>query len=70
MSGLVSPSFPIAGVLTDLRGSAAFTGSFTGEPRPMYPVPSNLGFLVTVTGATPTDRGAYSISIDPAAYRQ
>jgi hypothetical protein len=70
MSGLVTPSFPIAGVLTDLRGSLAFTASFTGEPQTMYPVSANLGFLVTVTGATPTDRGAYSISMDPAAYRQ
>ncbi len=70
MSGLVTPSFPIAGVLTDLRGSVAFTGSFTGEPRAMYPNPANLGFLMTVTGAAPTDRGAYSISMDPAAYRQ
>jgi len=70
MSGLVTPGFPIAGILTDLRGRSAFTGSFTGEPRTMYPVPANLGFLITVTGASPTDRGTYSIGIDPAFYRQ
>jgi hypothetical protein len=70
MSGLVSGGFPIAGSVVDFLGPLGISGPFSDDPTSMYPLNGNLGALVKVTGALPTDSGAYNIFVDLAEFRQ
>jgi hypothetical protein len=70
MTGRVSAGFPLAGLLSDLMANASVTDTFTEDPSNMFLAGSNLGAILRVTGATPTDRGAYDLVVDMASLRQ
>jgi hypothetical protein len=83
LSGTLAADFAFSGALIDISGSQPFTGDFVDYPYPPNPFfqfplsPSttppppfggDLGFLVRIVGATPSDVGSYTIEIDPAFY--
>jgi hypothetical protein len=83
VSGTVVADFAFSGVLTDISGSQPFTGDFSDDPTPPSPFfqfplslsttppppfGGDLGFLVRIVGATPSDVGSYTLEIDPAVY--
>jgi hypothetical protein len=70
MAGTVTAGFSVAPVLIDQSGAAPFTGRFSDDPTEMYVFGAELGSLLRIAGQTPADLGAYTLSIDPAWYRQ
>ncbi|MFI5394462.1 MAG: pre-peptidase C-terminal domain-containing protein [Candidatus Binatia bacterium] len=71
VSGTVTASFSVASALTDAYGSGRLNGtSFVEDPTQMYSFGTDLAALLRVGGKTPADRGAYTVSINPAALRQ
>jgi len=69
LSGTVTAGFPLAGVLTDAVGPDTVVGDFTDDAGSMFPIGSNLGVLLKVTGATSAATGSYTVSVDPASLR-
>jgi hypothetical protein len=84
VAGSVFASFPIGGALIDVTGSWALTAAFNEDPSPTNPMfqfsssPSvtppppfggDLAFLLRITGAGPSDRGPYTLEINPPAFR-
>jgi hypothetical protein len=66
----LSASFPLGAVLTDLAGSAPVPAAFSEGPDSMLSVGSDLLFFLRIRGSTLSDRGSYTLSIDPAWRRQ
>jgi hypothetical protein len=73
-SGKLKGDFPLVPVLTDVAGSTSFSDSFVEDPDDMFLVGPNsnlsLAVLLKIAGATPTDRGTYTLTMDPASFRQ
>jgi len=70
LSGGVTATFPLRGVLTDVLGSVGVGGSFSDSPDTMYPIGSDLGALLRVRGANASDRGSYTLTVESASFRQ
>lgn len=70
MTGRISAGFPLAGLLSDLIANTSVTGTFAEDPSNMLRAGNNLGMILRVTGAAPTDRGAYDLVVDTASLRQ
>lgn len=69
ISGTVTASFPVAGTLSDTFGPTPFSGAFSEDPSSMFPFGGDLAALVKITGATPADRGSYTLQIPSAWFR-
>ena len=70
VSGEISAGFPLAAQLSDLDSTTFTTDNFSEDPSTMFSAGTNLGVVLRVTGAAPTDRGAYDLAIDTASLRQ
>ncbi len=84
ITGSVSANFPTALVLTDIESSTPVVPPDFSEdptpPDPMFPYPTapstlppppfggDLAVILRITGATPTDSGQYTVTVDPAAF--
>ena len=66
----LSANFPLGAVLTDLTGSAAVPDAFYEDADSMFSLGSDLLFFLRVAGSTPSDRGSYTLAVDPAWRRQ
>jgi Dockerin type I domain len=84
VAGSVFAGFPIGGALIDVTGSWDSTAAFNEDPSPPDPMfqfsssssvtppppfGGDLAFLLRITGAGPSDRGQYTLEINPPAFR-
>ena len=85
LSGTVAADFAFSGALIDISSSQPFTRDFAGYPKApsplfQFPLPpsttppppfgGDIGFLVRIAGATPSDVGSYTLDINPPYYRR
>ena len=70
VTGQLTAAFPLGAVLSDLEGETFIFGGFAEDPTNMFTAGTSLVAVLRVTGATPADKGAYDLSIDPAFLRQ
>jgi hypothetical protein len=70
VTGQVAADFPLGALLSDLGGGTAIFDGFAEDPTNMFTAGNSLVAVLRVTGATPADKGAYDLSIDPAFLRQ
>jgi hypothetical protein len=70
--GRVTAGFALGAILSDALGIqvVSASGDFWDEADAMYPLGRYLGALLQVTGATPSDRGSYTVSVDWADLRE
>jgi hypothetical protein len=71
MTGKFVATFPLRVLMSDLGSATPIVGGFfTEDATQMLRAGENLSVVLRVTGAAPTDRGAYDFMIDPATARQ
>jgi hypothetical protein len=70
VTGQITADFPLGAMLSDLGGESFIFGGFGEDPTNMFTAGTSLVAVLRVTGATPADKGAYDLSIDPAFLRQ
>ncbi len=70
--GQITAGFPLGGLVSDAFGGVPLptTGDISDDSGSMLPLGRDLGVLLQVNGATPADHGSYTLSIDPASFRQ
>jgi hypothetical protein len=70
VTGQLSADFPFDALLSDRSGGTSISGSFVEDPSQMFSAGTNLAAVWRITGATPSDLGAYDLAVDPASLRQ
>lgn len=69
--GEVTGNFPLSTALTDTLGRVRFSGRFSDfPPDVLFPFGNDLAALIKITGATPANRGTYTLRVDSADFRQ
>jgi hypothetical protein len=67
---LLRPAFPTAATVVDALQRSPFTARLTLDPSELIALSSDLGALIKIRGAAPTDVGSYQLRIDPPFRRQ
>ena len=70
VSGQVTATFPLAGLLSDAFGGVPLTPDFSDDSGSMVPLGGDRGLLLHVNGATASNHGNYTLNINPARLRQ
>jgi hypothetical protein len=72
MSGTAIAPFPMGGLLSDQFGGVPIpaSGVFSDDADLLLPIGTDLAAVLQIRGATPSDLGNYTLSIDPASFRE
>jgi hypothetical protein len=66
----LTAAFPTAAMITDAAQAASLFGRRGLDAVELIPLGPNLGAVVKIRGATPGDRGTYSVQVSPPVRRQ
>jgi dockerin type I repeat protein len=69
-SGAVQSSFPLGGALTDLVGEIPLGPFFADDATALFASHGDLVLVLRITGTSAANRGTYTLSVDPATFRQ